>query len=458
MESNSLTDLSSGHNVIVGVNGCGKSNILNAIQFVLSDEFSGLKANQRQLLINESHSQRLLTAFVEVVIDNTDRRMPLEFNEIVFRRQFGLKKDQYYMNNKIVSHSDIVNLLETAGFSRSNPYYIVKQGLPSFLIICIIIFDFLRFKGKVNEIATASDEYRLQVMREVAGTTIYDQRKTEALKLLNESKQRSEQINDCLNSLEEKLDILLNESNDLQRFVKWDKRRRLLEYIINNRESEDMKNQILKLEDKQQKENKVLEEKRNKLQEIQQKSKNCEKKLKVISGVVRQYRKDLDDINRKIDELNERKAKIESKINDFKEKLKFNKENDSKIIKELREVKQLIEQKKKRLVIVNAKYDEIKNKENLLICELKSKQSRKLDLYSKQKRKEDFRTIEERDRWIREELPKLEKEIEINSKRIEDLKSEHLAIIRQIDQLEDELKVQILTLILIIFLLKLSFY
>ena len=114
----------------MGPNGCGETNILNAVQFVLSDEFNGLNANQRQQLINESHSQRLLIAFVEIVIDNTDRRMPLDFNQIVFRRQFGLKKDQYFLNNKIISHSDIVNLLETAGFSRSNPYYIVKQGLP----------------------------------------------------------------------------------------------------------------------------------------------------------------------------------------------------------------------------------------------------------------------------------------------------------------------------------------
>lgn len=116
--------------MIVGRNGSGKTNILNAIQFVLSDEFNGLNANQRQQLVNESHTkQRILMAFVEIVIDNSDRRMPLELNEVIFRRQIGLKKDQYFMNNKIVSHSDIVNLLETAGFSRSNPYYIVKQGL-----------------------------------------------------------------------------------------------------------------------------------------------------------------------------------------------------------------------------------------------------------------------------------------------------------------------------------------
>jgi len=39
-----------------------------------------------------------------------------------------MKKDQYFLDKKVVSKTDILNFLETAGFSRSNPYYIVKQG------------------------------------------------------------------------------------------------------------------------------------------------------------------------------------------------------------------------------------------------------------------------------------------------------------------------------------------
>ena len=295
--------------------------------------------------------------------------------------------------------------------------------------------------GKITEMATASDEYRLQVMREVAGTRIYDQRKSEALKLLSDTRQRSEQIDDCLKSLQERLDNLQSESRDLQRFLKWDKRRRLLEYIINNKESEDMKNQIMKLEDKQMKENKVMEEKRNKLQEFQQKSKNCEKKLKVISGVVEEYRKDLKEINKSIDELNERKAKMESKIKDFKEKQNHNKDNEESYLNELKEVKQLIESKKKQLVFINQKYHNMKDTENSLICKLKANESRKLELYSKQKRKENFGSIEERDRWILSELPKLEKEIEFNTKRIGDLKTERAEIMKQKDLLENEEKV-----------------
>ena len=286
--------------------------------------------------------------------------------------------------------------------------------------------------------AVASDEYRLQVMREVAGTRIYDQRKSEAIKMLNESKQRSEKIDDCLKTLEQKINNLENEGQDLQRFLKWDKRRRLLDYIIANKDSENLKNQILKLEAKQMNQNEVMEQKRHKLQELQQKSRVCDKKLKVISAVVKQYRKDMKQINETIDRLNEQKARIESNINDFREKLKYNEENDSKINKELKKVKQEIESKKKRLVFVNAKYEELKKEENDLICNLKAKQSRKTELLSKQNRKDKFRTVEERDLWIESELPKLEKEIESNVKRIGEMKSEVYRLNKQQDLLTNK--------------------
>jgi structural maintenance of chromosome 3 (chondroitin sulfate proteoglycan 6) len=193
--------------------------------------------------------------------------------------------------------------------------------------------------GKVTEMATASDECRLQVMREVAGTRIYDDRKSEAMKLLAEATQRVEQMDDCLHSLDDRLDSLQNESNDLQRFLKWDKRRRLLEYIIANKEAESNKHEMLRLEAKQDRENLVLDDKRKKLEDFQLKTKTCDKTLKVINGLLQEYRKDLSAINRNIDELNEQKARIESKINDFKEKLDFNRENESKANEELKEVK-----------------------------------------------------------------------------------------------------------------------
>lgn len=69
-----------------------------------------------------------LTTLVEIVFDNSDNRFPTGHDEVILRRTIGLKKDEYSLDKKSASKADVMNLLESAGFSKSNPYYIVPQG------------------------------------------------------------------------------------------------------------------------------------------------------------------------------------------------------------------------------------------------------------------------------------------------------------------------------------------
>lgn len=107
---------SKSHNVIVGRNGSGKSNFFYAIQFVLSDEFSHLRQDQRQQLLHEGTGTKIMTAYVEIIFDNSDNRLPIDDNEVALRRQIGPKKDQYYLNKKIVTRSDVMNVLGKYSF------------------------------------------------------------------------------------------------------------------------------------------------------------------------------------------------------------------------------------------------------------------------------------------------------------------------------------------------------
>lgn len=61
----------------------------------------------------------------------------IDKNEVCLRRVIGAKKDQYFLNRKAVTKLDVMNLLESAGFSRSNPYYIVKQVCVTY-VLCIL--------------------------------------------------------------------------------------------------------------------------------------------------------------------------------------------------------------------------------------------------------------------------------------------------------------------------------
>ena len=104
-----------------------------------------------------------MNAFVEIVFDNSDHRFQTQENsdEVVLRRCIGLKKDEFFLQRKRTTRNEIQSLLEGAGFSKSNPYFIVQQG-------------------KVQALCTMSDENRLRLLKEVAGTTVYDERKAES--------------------------------------------------------------------------------------------------------------------------------------------------------------------------------------------------------------------------------------------------------------------------------------
>lgn len=62
------------------------------------------------------------------MFDNSDSRFPTGKDEVVLRRTVGAKKDEYSLDRKSTGKGEIMSLLESAGFSKANPYYIVPQG------------------------------------------------------------------------------------------------------------------------------------------------------------------------------------------------------------------------------------------------------------------------------------------------------------------------------------------
>jgi structural maintenance of chromosome 3 (chondroitin sulfate proteoglycan 6) len=205
--------LSPMHNSIVGMNGSGKSNFFAALRFVLSDAYSNMRAEERAKLLNEGAGPSLVSAYVEIVFDNSDHRLDNDKEEVTIRRQIGLKKDEYFIDNKHVTKQDISNMLETAGFSKSNPYYIVEQG-------------------KVTKITEMADKARLELLKEVAGTNVYEEKKEESLKIMKESDAKMVEIKKNLQMIEERLAKLDAEKEELSQYYLLDKERRSLQHSL----------------------------------------------------------------------------------------------------------------------------------------------------------------------------------------------------------------------------------
>jgi structural maintenance of chromosome 3 (chondroitin sulfate proteoglycan 6) len=181
----------------------------------------------------------VISAYVEITFDNSDGssslprlssdaslpspllavigRIPIETEEVVLRRTIGQKKDEFFLNRKRIQKSEVVSLLESAGFSKSNPYYIVQQG-------------------KVANLCVMKDRDRLNLLKEIAGTSIYEERRAESVKIMTETVGKQERIEEVLTFIEERLSELEKEKEELTEFDLLDKRRRALQSTIYDKE------------------------------------------------------------------------------------------------------------------------------------------------------------------------------------------------------------------------------
>ncbi|KAJ1255362.1 hypothetical protein BS78_K254900 [Paspalum vaginatum] len=212
-------------NVVVGANGSGKSNFFHAIRSVLSDTFQNPQSEDRGALLHECSGHLVVSAFVEIVFDNTDNRIPVDKEEVRLRRTIA-SKDGYYLDGKHVSKTQVMNLLESAGFSRSNPYYIVQQG-------------------KIASLTLMKDSERLDLLKGIGGTRVYEDRRNESLKIMNLTANKRKQIDQFVHYLEERLRELDEEKEELKKYQQLDKQRRSLEYTrVLHHELNDARNEL----------------------------------------------------------------------------------------------------------------------------------------------------------------------------------------------------------------------
>ncbi|KAL7632507.1 UNVERIFIED_CONTAM: hypothetical protein RMT77_017170 [Armadillidium vulgare] len=395
------------HNVVVGRNGSGKSNFFYAIQFVLSDEFSHLRAEQRQALLHEGTGPRVISAFVEIIFDNADGRIPIDKNEVCLRRVIGAKKDQYFLNRKAVTKMDVMNLLESAGFSRSNPYYIVKQG-------------------KINQMATAPDSQRLKLLREVAGTRVYDERREESRGILKETESKREKIEEFLRTIEERLQTLEEEKEELKEYQKYDKMRRALEYTIHDRELKETRKKLEDMENQRKNSGAEQEKFRQLLQKAQENIKTFSKEAKEYKTKLSQVKEERDTFNMEQQQLMKEKNKLEFTIKDLTDEVQGDNKSKERAERELQKLRDTITLKEKELEAIRPQYETMKKREDEAQRELSLKDQKRKELYAKQGRGSQFTSKEQRDQWIQKELRSLNKAVKSKND--------------QIHRLEDELK------------------
>ncbi|WFD32644.1 Structural maintenance of chromosomes protein 3 [Malassezia sp. CBS 17886] len=297
-----VTSLSAGENIVVGRNGSGKSNFFSAIRFVLGDAYTSLSREERQALLYDASgaTTATLSAYVELVLDNGDGRFPLSGAEVVLRRTVSLAKDEYMVDRRAATKSDVANLLESAGFSRSNPFYIVPQG-------------------RITHLTNASDADRLALLKDVAGTRMYEERRGESLELLRTTDARYDGTAELLQQIDTRIAELGREQSELKKFYKRDNERRCLEYTIYQRELADVAEMLDALEAERRREVDASNARRAEFAQQDDAVAAHERDLVAAQQQVEQLALDQTQLEQERRDLTRQRAQLESSLEDRQE-------------------------------------------------------------------------------------------------------------------------------------------
>jgi len=189
---------------IVGPNGCGKSNVVDSIRWVLGEQkTSALRSEKMENVIFNGTSQRSPQQMAEVslTINNTKNILPTEYSQItITRRLYRSGESEYLLNGVVCRLKDITNLFLDTGVA-SNSYAIIELGM-------------------VDDILNDRDNSRRMLFEEAAGISKFKKRKKETLKKLEDTDADLERVEDLLFEIEKNMKSLEKQAKQTEQYYK----------------------------------------------------------------------------------------------------------------------------------------------------------------------------------------------------------------------------------------------
>ena len=202
-----------GITAVVGPNGSGKSNIVDAVRWVFGEQSTKtLRGSRIEDVIFGGTAKRTPqgSAIVNLVLDNSDRLLPVDSDEIsITRKLYRSGESEYRLGGASVRLKDIYELFMDTGLGRDG-YSIIGQG-------------------KIDSIVSAKSEDRREIFEEAAGISRFRYRKEEAERRLEKAEENLIRLHDILNELEERVGPLREQAEKAEKFIALDSEKKELE-------------------------------------------------------------------------------------------------------------------------------------------------------------------------------------------------------------------------------------
>lgn len=291
---------------IVGPNGCGKSNVSDAIRWVLGEQSpKTLRGDSMQDVIFNGTEKRKSLSYCEVTLtfDNSTRFFNFDYDELAITRKLYRSGESEYLINRNTCHlRDITNLLYNSGLGK-NGYSVISQG-------------------KVTELVDAKPENRRAMFEDAAGISKYKNDKKEAERKLERTNDNLTRVKDILSEIERQMGPLKKQAENAKKYLEYKGRLKDLEvnaYIYQYENANDVKEKInLKLDAL----NKQIDLRQ---QDLDQANSDYDKCMFDLTN----FDKALADLNDKILQLTINLEKQESETKIARERINYTyKEND----------------------------------------------------------------------------------------------------------------------------------
>ncbi|MFN2188252.1 MAG: AAA family ATPase, partial [Candidatus Promineifilaceae bacterium] len=193
------TDFEFGEGItaIVGPNGCGKSNIADAIRWVLGEQsYSTLRGRRTTDMIFAGSRSRARAGMAQAVLtlDNAEGWLSIDYSEIeIGRRAYRSGENEYILNQQKVRLRDVNELIANSGLG-ARTYTIIGQGL-------------------VDQALSLRAEERRALFEEAAGITHYKLKRAETIRHLDETKRNLERVYDIIAEIEPRLRSLRQQAS-----------------------------------------------------------------------------------------------------------------------------------------------------------------------------------------------------------------------------------------------------
>jgi len=364
--------------------------------FVLSNKYSNLPLDEKRRIIHETEGAEARKAVsVELVLNNKGRKLPIESDNVTIKRTFDSdsKRDEYYVNGKHIHKMDLKHILEATGLSFSNPFYFVQQG-------------------RISSIIALNEVQLFVFISEVAGTQVYDEKRSETLKSLDEARQKRAKLATLLGKIDVHIERLSKDAKLLKQYKKIEGEKLTLEYQVLELRMQRVAEKIIQMADEREERMKNFEHSKNQEQALKIEREGIEKDKML-------HDKQMQILKERVDQLSLEKQEVETAIQKKEstqelanQKIKEGEDELSSLESELEKIKVEKEQKLKKVHETEAQVKKMETQIGEFKDGLENKKRRYEELTTKEGIGIKFKSLDEKNKYVKEEQKKLHTELE----------------------------------------------